>query len=110
MEASLLQVGAQHVYPHDRHSQHSRTRRDRHSSPHVVTVSEFTSQVPVESGWWWIPAHDGGYQPRMNAPLNSQLLFAEKSEPFPYGDAGTRIAIHVGQEQMSRLDATTSYY
>jgi hypothetical protein len=34
--------------------------------------------------------------------LPIRLLFARKSEPFPYGHAGTRIALQVGQEHVSR--------
>jgi two-component system, chemotaxis family, chemotaxis protein CheY len=34
--------------------------------------------------------------------FTARLLFAEKSEPFPHGHPGTRIALHMGQEQVSR--------
>jgi two-component system chemotaxis response regulator CheY len=34
--------------------------------------------------------------------LALRLLFARESEPFPYGHAGTRIALEVGQEYVSQ--------
>jgi hypothetical protein len=34
--------------------------------------------------------------------FTTKLLFARESESFPHGHAGTRIAIHLRQEQVSQ--------
>jgi two-component system chemotaxis response regulator CheY len=41
--------------------------------------------------------------------LPIRLLFARESEPFPYGHAGTRIALQVGQEYVSQPECNHIY-
>jgi hypothetical protein len=68
----------------------------------MVSISDVTSQT-------LFTFTGGGFQ-HMMVDINharmrhviARFLFAAKSKPFPYGDAGTLIAFHMGQEHVNR--------
>jgi len=61
-----------------------------------------TNQInPPHTFWWWISAHDGGYQQGLSTSLSIRLHFARKTELFLRGDAGTLIAF---QEEHQHLN------
>ena len=76
-------------------------KRDKPNKPHQPAC--FCALLTTTSG------AGGGFR-HMMVDINHayvrhlpiRLLFARKSEPFPYGHAGTRIALQVGQEHVSR--------